>query len=76
MRTIRAPRPAACIPSPSTDRLKETDAIFSVGLGPRIDRPVLQQLADVSGGEAYFPQDVSVLGADFNRVLETSAAAM
>ena len=54
------------------DRLKETDAIvFSVGLGPRIDRPVLQQLADVSGGEAYFPQDVSVLGADFNRVLET-----
>jgi hypothetical protein len=47
-----------------------------VGLGPRIDRPVLQQLADVSGGEAYFPQDVSVLGADFNRVLETSAAAM
>ena len=54
------------------DRLKETDAvIFTVGLGPKIDQPVLQQLADVSGGEAYFPQDVSVLGADFNRVLET-----
>ena len=54
------------------DRLKETDAvIFTVGLGPTIDRPVLQQLADVSGGESYFPQDVSVLGADFNRVLET-----
>jgi len=54
------------------DRLKETDAvIFTVGLGPKIDRPVLQQLADVSGGEAYFPEDVSVLGADFNRVLET-----
>lgn len=54
------------------DRLKETEAtIFTVGLGPKIDRPVLQQLADISGGEAYFPQDVTVLGADFNRVLET-----
>ena len=58
------------------DRLKETDAvIFSVGLGPKMDRAVLQQLADVSGGEAYFPQDVSVLGADFNRVLEAIGAA-
>jgi VWFA-related protein len=54
------------------ERLKQTDAvIFPVGLGPKIDRPVLEQLAEVSGGEAFFPEDVSVLGADFNRVLET-----
>jgi VWFA-related protein len=32
---------------------------------------VLEQLAAVSGGEAYFPQDVSVLSTDFNRILET-----
>jgi Ca-activated chloride channel homolog len=54
------------------DRLKEVDAVvFSVGLGPKIDRPVLEQLAAMSGGEAYFPQDVTVLGGDFNRILET-----
>jgi len=54
------------------EHLKKVDAVvFSVGLGPKIDRPVLQQLATVSGGEAYFPEDVSVLGTDFNRILET-----
>ncbi len=44
------------------DHLKKVDAVvFTVGLGPKIDRPVLEQLAAVSGGEAYFPEDVSVL---------------
>ena len=54
------------------DHLKQVDAVvFTVGLGPKIDRPVLEQLAAVSGGEAYFPADVSVLATDFNRILET-----
>ena len=54
------------------EHLKKVDAtVFTVGLGPKIDRPVLDQLATVSGGEAYFPQDVSVLATDFNRILET-----
>jgi Ca-activated chloride channel homolog len=54
------------------DRLKEVDAVvFPVGLGPKIDRPVLEQLANISGGQAYFPEDVSVLAGDFNRILET-----
>ena len=54
------------------EHLKKVDAtVFTVGLGPKIDRPVLDQLAAVSGGEAYFPQDVSVLATDFNRILET-----
>jgi Ca-activated chloride channel family protein len=54
------------------ERLKTVDAVvFPVGLGPQIDRPVLEELARVSGGEAYFPEDVSTLGRDFNRILET-----
>ena len=54
------------------EHLKKVDAVvFTVGLGPKIDRPVLEQLAALSGGEAYFPEDVSVLATDFNRILET-----
>jgi VWFA-related protein len=54
------------------ERLKSVDAVvFPVGLGPQIDRPVLEQLARGSGGEAYFPEDVSTLGRDFDRILET-----
>ncbi len=53
--------------------LKALDAVvFPVGLGPQIDRPVLEQLARDSGGEAsQFPDDVSILGRDFDRILET-----
>jgi Ca-activated chloride channel family protein len=54
------------------ERLKTVDAtVYTIGLGPKIDRTVLETLATSSGGESYFPQDVSELGADFNRVLET-----
>jgi Ca-activated chloride channel family protein len=54
------------------ERLKTVDAtIYTVGLGPRIDREKLEELAQISGGEAYFPQDVTSLAADFNRILET-----
>jgi Ca-activated chloride channel family protein len=44
--------------------------IFPVGLGTRIDPDRLNLLATFSGGEAYFPQDVSELAAQFDRVIE------
>ena len=54
------------------ERLRTVDAtVFAVGLGPNIDREVLGQLARVSGGEAYFPQDVTTLPDDFHRIIET-----
>jgi len=44
--------------------------IFPVGLGTRIDPERLTLLAARTGGETYFPQDVSELGAQFDRVIE------
>jgi VWFA-related protein len=44
--------------------------IFPVGLGPRIDQERLSLLATFSGGEAYFPQDVEQLRAQFERITE------
>ena len=39
------------------EHLKKVDAIvFTVGLGPKIDRPVLEQLAAVSGGRSLLPR--------------------
>lgn len=45
-------------------------AIFSVGLGPTVDRPVLEELAEDSGGQAYFASDASDLASQFRRVVE------
>ena len=45
-------------------------AIYAIGLGTKVDRAVLDQLADVSGGESYFPEDVSSLEANYKRVVE------
>jgi hypothetical protein len=54
------------------DRLKTVDAtVYAIGLGPRIDREKLEELATRSGGDAYFPEDVTALAADYNRILET-----
>jgi VWFA-related protein len=51
--------------------LGETDAsVFTVGLGAKADRQVLEQLAAKSGGEAYFPQDASELEQHFRRIVE------
>jgi VWFA-related protein len=52
--------------------LEDTDAvIYPIGLGPRVDRALLQQLAARSGGQAYFPEDVSSLRNDYARVVES-----
>jgi VWFA-related protein len=51
--------------------LDDADAtIFAIGLGPKVDRRLLEQLAARSGGESYFPQDVSTLAADYQRIIE------
>ncbi len=51
--------------------MKEIEvAIFTIGLGPKVDREVLAQLAEQSGGEAYFPADVAELDLQYRRILE------
>jgi VWFA-related protein len=51
--------------------LRESEAlVFPIGLGPNVDREKLQEIADVSGGEAYFPEDVTALAAEYHRILE------
>ena len=50
---------------------REVDAaIFSIGIGSNVDRGVLEMLTAASGGEAYFPQDVTQLDAEYQRVIE------
>jgi VWFA-related protein len=44
--------------------------VYAIGLGPNVDRATLEQLAQVSGGEAYFPLDVTLLTEDYRRVIE------
>ena len=44
--------------------------MFPVGLGTKIDPERLNMLATFSGGQAYFPKDVSELGTQFARVTE------
>jgi VWFA-related protein len=44
--------------------------MFPVGLGTKIDPERLRLLASFSGGEAYFPQEVSELAQQFDRVTE------
>jgi len=52
-------------------QIHEVDAtVFTIALGPKIDRPVMERLAAVSGGEAYFPAEVGTLPDDYRRVLE------
>jgi len=51
--------------------LQDADVtMFPVGLGTRIDLERLSLLASLSGGQASFPQDVSELAAQFERVTE------
>lgn len=51
--------------------LKELEAvIYPIGLGPRVDRALLDRLAAESGGVAHFPEDVSHLRDDYARIVE------
>lgn len=51
--------------------LRSTDAtIYAIGLGTNVERNVLENFAQQSGGEAFFPTVVEELGADYARVVE------
>ena len=41
-----------------------------VGLGTRVERERLQELADRSGGSAFFPADVTELTAEYQKILD------
>jgi Ca-activated chloride channel family protein len=52
-------------------KLQQTEAtLYAVGLGSRVNRAYLQQLADLSGGGAYFPADVTTLAAEYHKILD------
>jgi Ca-activated chloride channel family protein len=52
-------------------KLEQTEAtVYAVGIGSRVDRARLQQLARKSGGAAYFPTTVSSLAADYHKILD------
>jgi Ca-activated chloride channel homolog len=54
-----------------TRALKETEVtVFTVGLGTKIDPNHLKALVAASGGQAYFPIEVSELAGQFARVTE------
>jgi VWFA-related protein len=44
--------------------------VFPVGLGTKIDPERLERLASISGGQAYFPENVTELDAQFARIIE------
>ncbi|NOT27197.1 MAG: VWA domain-containing protein [Acidobacteria bacterium] len=52
-------------------KLEQTEAaVYPVGVGTNVDKMRLQELADRSGGTAYFPQDVNALAADYGKILD------
>lgn len=51
--------------------VKEANAtIFTIGLGTKVDRAALEQLARLSGGQAYFPVEASGLHDQYRRIVE------
>jgi hypothetical protein len=51
--------------------LKDSNVgVYSIGLGPNVDRATLERISQASGGESYFPLEVSTLAAEYRRVLE------
>lgn len=51
--------------------LRDVDAIvYTIGIGKKVEAGVLERLAAMSAGEAYFPDDVSLLASEFRRVVE------
>ena len=55
-----------------TEAAGSVDAVvFGIGVGQKVDRDVLSTLAARSGGEAYFPEDVALLEAEYRRIVES-----
>ncbi len=50
---------------------KESGAIvYGVGVGAKVDRTTLEKLAEVSGGQAFFPSDASGLKEQYQLIVE------
>ena len=55
----------------SSSRSRASGAtIFTIGLGTKVDDRPLQQFAELSGGRALLPRNVSELSGEFQRVIE------
>ena len=53
------------------EKVQQTEAaVYAVGIGTNVDRDRLQQIAKLSGGDAYFPKDVTTLAADYQKILD------
>ena len=49
----------------------ETGAlVFGIGLGTKVDQRPLLRLAELSGGQAFFPADVTELPGEYRRVID------
>ena len=44
--------------------------VYAIGIGARVDRERLEQLAVLTGGEAYFTSDVTELETNYRRIVE------
>jgi VWFA-related protein len=44
--------------------------IYTVGLGTKLDKDILEKLANETGGQSYFASDASALGDQFQAVVE------
>jgi VWFA-related protein len=44
--------------------------IFTIGLGTKVERELLERLAAESGGRAYFPSNDASLGEQFHHIIE------
>jgi VWFA-related protein len=53
------------------EELRATGAlVYAIGLGTNVDRERLQGLAARTGGEAYFPETVEAVSAEYARIVE------
>jgi Ca-activated chloride channel family protein len=53
------------------DKLDQTEVVvYPVGIGSNVDRARLQELADRSGGSAFFPADAASLADDYRKILD------
>lgn len=53
------------------EKLLQTEAIvYPVAIGARVERARLQELADRSGGSAFFPSDASDLAVEYQKILD------
>lgn len=52
-------------------QVRDTETtIYAIGLGPNVDREGLTRVTAASGGTAYFPEDVTLLAAQYARVID------